>query len=191
MQAILKGAVAARDAEFRAMAEALRVSDERFRALLQSKITEALYLLDAEGNIETWSAGAERIKGYTEAEIIGENFATFFTPEDRASGEPSRVLAAARDYGHFKTDAWRLRKDGSRFLASIMVEAIHRPDGTLRGFVKIARDITLSRVEEEQRAIILEATPNGILIIDEGGCITLANSRIEKIFDYPRGALVG
>ena len=188
---ILKAAVAARDAEILAMAEALRASDERFRALLQSKITEALYLLDAEGNIETWSAGAERIKGYTEAEIIGKNFATFFTPEDRASGEPARVLAAARDHGHFKTDAWRLRKDGSRFLASVMLEAIRRPDGALRGFVKITRDITQSRIEEEQRAIIIEATPNGILIVNESGHITLANSRVEKIFDYPPGTLIG
>jgi two-component system sensor kinase FixL len=150
-----------------------------------------LYLLDAAGNIETWSAGAERIKGYTEAEIIGENFAKFFTPEDCASGEPARLLAAARDHGHCQTEAWRLRKDGSLFLASVMVEAIRRPDGSLRGFVKVTRDITQNRVEDEQRAIILEATPNGILIVDEGGRITLANSRVAQIFDYPPGTLIG
>ena len=188
---ILKSAVAARDAEILTMTKALRASDERFRVLFQSQITEALYLLDAEGNIETWSAGAERVKGYTESEVIGKNFATFFTPEDRASGEPARVLAAARDHGHFKTDAWRLRKDGSRFLAHVMLEAIRRPDGALRGFVKITRDITQERIEEEQRAIIIEATPNGILIINEDGHITLANSRVEKIFDYAPGTVVG
>ena len=188
---VLKAAVAARDAEILAMTEALRASDERFRVVFQSQITEALYLLDADGNVETWSAGAERIKGYTEAEIIGKNFAAFFTPEDRASGEPARELAAAREHGHFRTDAWRLRKDGSRFLASVTTEAIRRADGTLRGFVKVTRDITQSRIEDEQRAIILEATPNGILIVDEGGHITLANSQVEKIFDYPRGTLVG
>ena len=188
---ILKAAVAARDAEILTMTKALRASDERFRALLQSKITEALYLLDAEGNIETWSAGAERVKGYTESEIIGKNFATFFTPEDRASGEPARVLAAARDHGHFKTDTWRLHKDGSRFLASVMLEAIRRPDGALRGFVNITRDITQCRIEEEQRAIYHrgDAARHSDLLTKR--TITLANSRFEKIFYYPQGTLIG
>ncbi|MGD0102455.1 MAG: PAS domain S-box protein [Rhodopila sp.] len=170
---------------------ALRDSEERFRLLLQSNVTEALYLLDPNGNVESWNAGAERIKGYTAAEIIGRNFMIFFTPEDVASGEPARMLARACGDGRFAADAWRVRKDGSRFLARVALDAIRRDDGTLRGFVKVTLDITDHRIEEEQRAIIIEAAPNGMLIVDEAGVITLANSQVERIFDYPRGTLVG
>ncbi len=169
----------------------LRESEERCRLLLQSNVTEALYLLDPAGNIETWNASAERIKGFTSAEIIGQHFAMFFTPEDIARGEPARVLAQARDKGRFSGEAWRVRKDGSLFLASIAIDAIRRHDGTLRGFVKVARDVTSQRIEDAQRTIIIEAAPNGMMIVDEGGVITLANSQVERIFGYPDGALVG
>jgi PAS domain S-box-containing protein len=128
-----------------------QASEERSLTLLQSAVTEALYLLDPDGNIETWNASAERIKGYTHAEIVGRNFIVFFTPEDVARGEPARVLASARDNGHFTTEAWRVRKDGSRFLAHVAIDAIHRSDGSLRGFVKVTHDITSQRIEEEQR----------------------------------------
>ena len=84
-----------------------------------------------------------------------------------------------------------MRKDGSRLLARITLDAIRRDDGTLRGFAKVTRDITNQRIEEEQREIIIEAAPNGMVIVDEAGIITLANSQIERIFDYPRDALVG
>ena len=126
-------------------------SEERSRILLHSNVAEALYLLDPDGNIETWNASAERMKGYTPAEIIGRSFVVFFTPEDVARGEPARILAIARDNGHFTTEAWRVRKDGSRFLARVAIDAIHRSNGTLRGFVKLTHDITSQRIEEEQR----------------------------------------
>lgn len=169
----------------------LRESEDRLRLVLQSNVTEALYLLDPDGNIESWNTGAERIKGYTPAEVIGRNFAMFFTPEDIARGEPERVLASAREKGHFATEAWRVRKNGVHFLASVAIDAIRREDGTLRGFVKVTLDITNRRIEEEQRAILVEAAPNGLMIVDEAGVITLANTQAERIFDYSPGALVG
>ena len=166
-------------------------TEERFRLLLQSNVTEALYLLDADGNVETWNAGAERIKGYPAADIIGQHVSVLFTPEDRAKGEPSRMLATARDVGRFKAETVRMRKGGYRFLASVSMDAVHRRDGTLRGFVAVTRDITSQRVEEAQRAIIIEAAPNGMMIVDEAGIITLANSQTEQIFGYRKNELIG
>lgn len=166
-------------------------TEERFRLLLQSNVTEALYLLDADGNVETWNAGAERIKGYTAAEIIGQHVSVLFTAEDRAKGEPSRMLAMARDVGRFTAEGVRMRKGGYRFLASVSMDAVHRRDGTLRGFVAVTRDITSQRIEEAQRAIIIEAAPNGMMIVDEAGIITLANSQTEQIFGYRKGELIG
>jgi PAS domain S-box-containing protein len=128
-----------------------QASEERSRTLLHSNVADALYLLDPDGNIETWNASAGRIKGYTEAEIIGRNFALFFTPEDVASAEPARVLAAARANGHFTAETWRIRKDGSRFWARVAIEAIRSEEGTLRGFVKVTSDITAKRLEEVRR----------------------------------------
>ncbi|MDQ2762087.1 MAG: ATP-binding protein, partial [Pseudomonadota bacterium] len=129
--------------------------------------------------------------GYVPAEVIGRNFAMFFTPEAAAEGQPARLLASARDNGRVTAEGWRLRKDGSRFLAHVVIDAVRRDDGTLRGFAKMTRDITEQRIEEEQRAIIIEAAPNGMMIVDEAGIITLANSQVERIFDYPPGTLAG
>ena len=182
----------ARELLRRAAAEtALRESEERFRLLLQSNVVEALYLLDPSGIIETWNAGAERIKGYTADEVVGQHFSMFFPPEEIAGGEPERVLATANETGHFAAEAWRVRKDGSRFLARVAIDAVRRGDGTLRGFVKVTLDITNQRIEEAQRAIIFEAAPNGMIVVDESGAITLANSQVERIFDYESGSLIG
>ena len=170
----------------------LRDSEERYRLLLESGgVTEAIYMLDVDGNVESWNAGAERIKGYTPAEIIGQNFTKFFTPDDVAGGEPAHMLAAARAKGKFTATAWRVRKDGSQFWAHVTLEPIRKVDGTLRGFVKVTQDVTGQRVEEAQRAAIIEAAPNGMMIVDEAGIITLANSQVERIFDYPAGSLLG
>jgi PAS domain S-box-containing protein len=166
-------------------------SEERFRLLLQSAVTEALYLLAPDGTVETWNAGAEKIKGYAPEEIIGQNFSLFFTPEDRANGEPARILATVRDHGRFSGEVVRVRKGGDRLLAHVSIDAVRRDDGALRGFVKVTRDITSTRVEAAQRAIIIEAAPNGIMIVDESGVITLANSQTEPMFGCPDGELVG
>jgi PAS domain S-box-containing protein len=148
-------------------------------------------MLDPIGNVESWNLAAERIKGYSPAEIIGRNFAMFFTPEDIASGEPARALTGALVSGVHESEGWRVRKDGSRFLACAMLEAVRDDTGKLRGFAAGMHDITNQRIEAAKLAIIIEAVPNGMMIIDETGLINLANSQVEQIFDYSHGMLLG
>jgi PAS domain S-box-containing protein len=129
----------------RAAEEALRRSQEEFRLLVQSVTDYGIYMLDPEGNVATWNAGAQRIKGYTQEEIVGKHFSRFYTEEDRAAGVPQRALATALHEGRFENEAWRVRKDGTRFWASIVIDPVRETDGTLRGFAKVTRDITERR----------------------------------------------
>ena len=114
----------------------------QFRLLVQQVQEYAIFMMDAEGRITTWNAGAERIKGYTAAEIIGRPYSTFFPPEEAASGKPQKILAAAARDGKAETEGWRVRKDGSRFWVNALVTAIHDESGKLLGFSKITRDVT-------------------------------------------------
>ena len=134
--------------------KALIESEERFRLLLHSNVTDALYLLDPEGNVESWNASAERIKGYTSEEIIGQNFSKFFTPDDIASDVPKQVIKEASETGRFSGEAWRVRKDGSYILARVAIDAIYNDDRTVRGFVKVTQDITQQRKEEGEFEIV-------------------------------------
>jgi len=120
-------------------------SERRFRLLVQGVTDYAIYMLDPEGRVANWNAGAARIKGYSEAEIVGEHFSRFYIPEDRDAGLPQKALNTARREGRFETEAWRVRKDGSRFWASAVVDAIHDDNGELIGFAKITRDLTERR----------------------------------------------
>ncbi len=129
----------------RAAEEALRRSQEEFRLLVQSVTDYGIYMLDPDGNVATWNAGAQRIKGYTQEEIVGQHFSRFYTEEDRVAGVPQRALATALHEGRFENEAWRVRKDGTRFWASIVIDPVREPDGTLRGFAKVTRDITERR----------------------------------------------
>ncbi|RYG22412.1 MAG: PAS domain S-box protein, partial [Burkholderiales bacterium] len=115
---------------------------EQFRRLVESVTDYAIYLLDPEGKVSSWNAGAQRIKGYTSDEIVGRSFATFYTEADRLSGEPQRALETAATKGRFEREALRVRKDGTQFWAHVTIDAIREPDGTLLGFAKITRDIT-------------------------------------------------
>ena len=109
----------------------------------------AIYMIDPEGHVTSWNAGAERIKGYTEAEIRGRHFSEFYTPEDRAAGKPAFALATAVRTGKFEGEGWRVKKDGSRFWASVLIDAIKEGD-TLIGFAKVTRDMTESRAIQDQ-----------------------------------------
>ncbi|WP_131856234.1 PAS domain-containing sensor histidine kinase [Bosea sp. BK604] len=134
--------------ERRAAEQALRRSEEQFRLLVQGVADYAIYMLDLEGIVTSWNLGAQRIKGYRPEEIIGRHFSAFYSEEDRAAGEPGRALETARREGKFEKEGWRVRKDGSRFWASIVLDAIHDDDGRIIGFAKITRDMSERRQAE-------------------------------------------
>jgi PAS domain S-box-containing protein len=123
-------------------AEKLRASEERFRLLLNSVTDYAIFMLDEHGNVANWNTGAERIKGYSSEEVVGMHFSRFYPEEDRASGLPVRALRDAAETGRFEHEGWRLRKDGSRFWAHVVIDPMRDDAGGLRGYVKITRDIT-------------------------------------------------
>ena len=149
------------NSEKRAADEALRESELRFRRLVQGVKDYALYMLDPEGRVSNWNTGAEAIKGYSADEIVGQHFSRFYTEEDRANGEPARALATAVREGKYEKEAWRLRKDGTRFFASVVIDPINDEEGRLVGFAKITRDITERRKAEEEveetRAALFQA----------------------------------
>src|SRR5262245_27814307 len=109
-------------------------------------------MIDPEGLVLSWNSGAVRLKGYTADEIIGRSFSTFYRPEDRAAGLPEMAIRTARETGRFAGEGWRVRKDGTRFWALVVVDAIRDQDGTLLGFAKVTRDIT--ERQEAQRELL-------------------------------------
>jgi PAS domain S-box-containing protein len=123
--------------------------EETFSRLLDGIRDCAIYLLDRDGYVVSWNAGAERIKGYAANEIIGKHFSEFYTPEDRAAGIPQYALKTAAAVGKFENEGWRVKKDGSRFWASVLVDAI-RENGEVVGFAKITRDMSERRAMQEQ-----------------------------------------
>jgi len=140
--------------------ELLRASEERFHLMVKHVEDYAIFMLDAEGRVATWNAGAERIKGYRADEIIGRHFACFYTPDDVRAGKPERLLQEAVSRGRCEDEGWRVRKDGSAFWANAVITALRDPHGTLLGFTKVTRDITeRTRLEQEiqQHSVALEA----------------------------------
>lgn len=136
--------------ERRSAEEALRQSEERFRILVHSVQDYAILMLDPEGRVSSWNKGAERIKGYPADEIIGRSFMLFYPPDALARGLPQRELEVAAREGRFEDESWRLRKDGSRFWANVVITALHSTDGRLIGFAKVTRDLTARREAEAQ-----------------------------------------
>ena len=135
-----------RDIDERRNAEqALRASEQRFRLLVQGVTDYAIFMLSPAGEITNWNSGAQRIKGYTSEEVVGSHFSRFYTAEDRANGVPQKALMTASKDGRFESEGWRLRKDGSRFWAHVVIDAIHGESGELIGFAKVTRDITERR----------------------------------------------
>src|SRR6476469_8349848 len=128
---------------------ALYESEQRFRMLVQGVRDYAIYMLDRDGNVTNWNTGAASIKGYTADEIVGQHFSRFYTEEDRANGEPQRALQTALTKGKYEKEAWRVRKDGTRFWANVVLDPIFDDDHNLVGYAKITRDVTERRKAQE------------------------------------------
>ena len=127
----------------------LRESEERHRLLVEGVKDYAIFRLDPDGRVASWNSGAERIKGYSAAEIVGRHFSTFYPPEDADGGKTERLLRAAAASGRVEDEGWRVRKDGSRFWANVVITTLYDPDGRLVGFAKVTRDLTAARLADE------------------------------------------
>ncbi len=169
----------------------LALGEQRLRLLVDAVRDHAVCLLDAEGYIKTWSAGAERIKGYTATEIIGQHYRRFFDPADARDGEPERQLARAASTGQLNAEGWRHRKDGSRFWAAISLTPVRDAQGLPQGYVKVTRDLTERQKEQDLIRRVAELSPSAMLLIDEAGHIVFANAQTETMFGYQRAELIG
>ncbi|MCW2236668.1 hybrid sensor histidine kinase/response regulator [Azospirillum canadense] len=171
----------------------------RFRLLVDSVRDYAIYMLDPKGIVSSWNAGAQRFKGYDAAEIIGQHYSRFYTDEDRAAGLPLQNLAIAAAEGRFETEGWRVRKDGGRFWASVVIDAIRDERGRLLGFGKVTRDITdrkaaqdaLRQSEERFRLLVQGVTDYAIFMLDPAGHITNWNSGAQRMKGYSAADIVG
>jgi PAS domain S-box-containing protein len=144
------------EAQRHAAARKLDESERRFQLLVQGVTDYAIFLLDAEGYVTNWNTGAARIKGYSADEIVGQHFSRFYTDEDRANGLPARALRTAASEGKYESEGWRVRKNGKRFWAGVILDAIHDESGKLTGFAKVTRDLTEKRDTQQQLEIARE-----------------------------------
>jgi PAS domain S-box-containing protein len=172
---------------------------ERFQLFMESVTDYALYMLSPEGFICSWNAGAQRFKGYTADEILGQHFSRFYTEEDQASDLPFRALQTAATEGKFESEGWRMRKDGSRFWASVVIDPIRDTKGKLIGFAKITRDITerkkvaeaLHASEEQFRLLVESVTDYAIYMLSVDGTITNWNAGAVRITGFSQAEAVG
>jgi diguanylate cyclase (GGDEF)-like protein/PAS domain S-box-containing protein len=180
-------------------------SEQRFRLLVDAVQDYAIYLLDAEGKIVTWNSGAERNKGYSSSEILGEHFSRFFRPDDIAAGVPAGILATAAETGRFHGEGWRVRKDGSLFWASVVVNALRDDEGRVTGFAKITRDLTERKhqqeallaseaalqAERDRLQVTLHSIGDGLIATDSNGAITLMNAIAQSMTGWTSGEALG
>jgi PAS domain S-box-containing protein len=173
--------------------------ERRFELLVSGINDYALYMLNLDGYVSSWNAGAQRFKGYLPSEIIGKHFSLFHTPEDRAAGVPTNALQTALRTGRFESEGWRVRKDGTRFWASVVIDSIKNDDGELIGFAKVTRDITerkaaqeaLRESEERFRLLVQGVTDYAIYMLSKEGEVTNWNAGAERIKGYTHDEVVG
>jgi PAS domain S-box-containing protein len=172
---------------------------DRFQILIDAVKDYAIYLLDADGHIATWNTGAERFKGYTADEIIGQHFSVFYTEADRAIGIPSQALRTAATEGRFEAEGWRLRKDGTRFWTHVVIDPVHGRDGEVIGYAKITRDISEKRIidealiasEQRFRLLVQGVKDYAIYMLDPEGHVTNWNAGAQAIKGYMEDEIVG
>jgi PAS domain S-box-containing protein len=173
--------------------------DGRYRLLVEAVTDYAIYMLDPAGRITSWNRGARRFKGYEAEEIIGENFSRFYSKDDQLAGLPTQALRTAAQDGLFEDEGWRIRKDGSRFWAHVVIDPIHDEAGNLVGYAKITRDLTdrrraeedLKRSEEQFRILVQGVTDYAIYMLDPEGYVTNWNPGAERLKGYRPEEIVG
>ncbi len=177
----------------------LQASEERFRLLVEGVKDYAIFMLDPEGHVLTWNAGAQRFKGYAASEIIGQHFSRFYPPEALARGLPAHELEVAGDVGSFEDEGWRVRKDGTLFWANVVITAIRDGGGNLVGFSKITRDLTQRRSHEEAlrqseerfRLLVEGVKDYAIFMLDANGHVMTWNTGAERIKGYTPEQIIG
>ncbi len=183
----------------RAAQEQLRHADERWHHLVDAVVDYAIFMLDSEGRVATWNVGASRVKGYAPQEIIGRHFSVFYTPEDRAAGKPERILDIVRNEGRYEDESWRLRQDGTRFWANVIITALRDTEGELFGFAKVTRDLSARRhveealrsSEERFRLLVENVAEYAIYMLDPRGRITTWNFGAERMKGYAAHEILG
>jgi PAS domain S-box-containing protein len=174
-------------------------AEGRYRLLVEGITDYAIYLLDLDGLVTSWNRGAQRFKGYSESEIIGEHFSRFYTEEDKAIDLPRTALRTAREEGRFEQEGWRVRKDGTRFWAHVVIDPIRDSEGNLVGYAKITRDLSERRRTEEElwqsqeqlRLLVQGVTDYALYMLDLNGCVSSWNAGAERIKGYTRDEILG
>jgi len=173
--------------------------ERRYRLLVEAVTDYAIYMLDADGIVSSWNPGARRFKGYVADEIIGQHFSRFYSEEDRARGLPEKALRTARDEGRFEAEGWRMRKDGSRFWAHVIIDPVTTPEGAVIGFAKITRDLTerreaeaaLLQSQEQFRLLVQGVTDYAIYMLDAQGHVSSWNAGAQRIKGYAPEEIIG
>jgi PAS domain S-box-containing protein len=172
---------------------------ERYRLLVDSITDYAIYMLDIDGNVVSWNAGAAKFKGYSVTEILGHHFSKFYLPQDRLHGMPEQALRTATEQGRFEGEGWRQRKDGSNFWAHVVIDPVRDDSGTLIGFAEITRDLTERKLAEEQlrkaeqqfRLLVQGVTDYAIYMMDPEGHVSSWNAGAERIKGYGADEIIG
>src|SRR6195952_119109 len=183
------------------MVDTIAADDDagRYKRLVEAVTDYAIYMLDPSGIVTSWNAGAERFKGYSAREIIGQHFSRFYTDEDKGTGLPARALATSAREGKFEAEGWRVRRDGTRFWAHVVIDPIRDPDGKLTGYAKVPRDLTerraaeetLRRSEEQFRRLVQGVTDYAIYMLSPDGIVTNWNAGAERIKGYAPQEIIG
>src|SRR5256885_10469189 len=173
-------------------------TDAQFRLLVESVVDYAIYLLDTSGRVMSWNTGAERIKGYPAADILGRHFSLFYPPEERAAGRPEAMLEQAANEGRVSAQGWRLRCDGSRFWADVVITALRNRSGALTGYAKVTRDLTTwrqaherIRESEERLHAFTDHSPAMMFLKDIEGRYRFVNQQVLARFGLRREEILG